>query len=67
MAAGICACRSGAIYRASRFPSPNSASARRVASSPDVPPATKFAPAVLEMLRELFDDLVLAAWRKTQR
>ena len=40
MATGTCACRSGAMYRASRFPSLNSASARRVASSSGVPPAT---------------------------
>ena len=33
MAAGTCACCSGAMYFASRFPSLNSASARRVASS----------------------------------
>ena len=38
--AGVCACRSGAMYFASRFPSLNSASARRVASSSLAPPAT---------------------------
>src|SRR5688500_14118804 len=36
----VCACCSGAMYFASRFPSLNSASARRVASSSAVPPAT---------------------------
>src|SRR5688572_20593880 len=36
--AGTCACRSDAMQRASRFPSLNSASARRVASSSDAPP-----------------------------
>ena len=40
MGTGACACCSGAMYVASRFPSLNSASARRVASSSEVPPAS---------------------------
>src|SRR5262245_41582672 len=40
MAAGACACRSGAMYRASWFSSLNSARARRAASSSSAPPTT---------------------------
>src|SRR5688572_26626173 len=39
MGTGVCACRSGARYCASRLPSLNPASARRVASSSGAPPA----------------------------